>query len=228
MFVFFWFFVFWFFLGGFKGQVRWPEGPPHLALNPPYLLFVFCCFCCFCFFVLFFFEGLRVRWGGPKNPPYLLFFCFSFCCFWFLSFLCFYRKTLLFPLKRHFMFYFLCFSFFLPQPFLTSPFFNFSFSVSLLFFCFFIPSCLSSLLSFCFLVFVSFFPFLSSLLLFHEKNNSNIFNCNLFFFVFWIIFSFLGFFLVFFQIPFSYLCYFLILSYVFCSTWLYLVSKQTT
>ena len=27
-------FVFW---GGFKGQVRWPKGPPHLALNPPYL-----------------------------------------------------------------------------------------------------------------------------------------------------------------------------------------------
>ena len=29
------FFVFVFFFGGFKGQVRWPEGPPHLALNPP-------------------------------------------------------------------------------------------------------------------------------------------------------------------------------------------------
>ena len=27
-------FVFCFF-GGFKGQVRWPKGPPHLALNPP-------------------------------------------------------------------------------------------------------------------------------------------------------------------------------------------------
>ena len=46
------FFVFW---GGFKGQVRWPKGPPHLALNPPYFLF------------LFFFEGLRVRCGGPKG-----------------------------------------------------------------------------------------------------------------------------------------------------------------
>ena len=34
-----------FVFGGFKGQVRWPEGPPHLALNLPYL---FCCFCCFC------------------------------------------------------------------------------------------------------------------------------------------------------------------------------------
>ena len=36
------------FLGGFKGQVRWPNGPPHLALNPPYFggifFFVFCYF----------------------------------------------------------------------------------------------------------------------------------------------------------------------------------------
>ena len=31
----FWFFFFW----GFKGQVRWPFGPPHLALNPLYI----CC-----------------------------------------------------------------------------------------------------------------------------------------------------------------------------------------
>ena len=29
----------------FKGQLRWPEGPPHLALNPPY----FFCFLCFLF-----------------------------------------------------------------------------------------------------------------------------------------------------------------------------------
>ena len=34
------------FFGRFKGQVRWPKGPPHLALNPPYFLFLF--------FVLFF------------------------------------------------------------------------------------------------------------------------------------------------------------------------------
>ena len=47
-----------FFFGGFKGQVRWPKGPPHLALNPPFFLFfvVFfglfflCLFFCFCFF----------------------------------------------------------------------------------------------------------------------------------------------------------------------------------
>ena len=35
-------FLFLFDLGGFKGQVRWPKGPPHLALNPPF--FVFVCF----------------------------------------------------------------------------------------------------------------------------------------------------------------------------------------
>ena len=64
-FFFFWFccFFFVFFFGGFKGHVRWPEGPPHLALNPPYLFFVLFLFM---FFVVFL-EGLRVRWGGPKG-----------------------------------------------------------------------------------------------------------------------------------------------------------------
>ena len=38
-----------FFMEGFKGQVRWPEGPPRLALNPPFFVF----FVCFVFF-----------WGG--------------------------------------------------------------------------------------------------------------------------------------------------------------------
>ena len=50
------FVVFLFFFGGLKGQVRWPKGPPHLALNPPYFLFVFfgfCFFLCFAFFVFF-------------------------------------------------------------------------------------------------------------------------------------------------------------------------------
>ena len=46
-------FVFWppyfssVFFGGLKGHVRWPEGPPHLALNPPYFV------CCFVFFLCF-------------------------------------------------------------------------------------------------------------------------------------------------------------------------------
>ena len=42
LFCFLFFFVFVPFFGGFKGQVRWPEGPPHFALNPLYfLVFVF-------------------------------------------------------------------------------------------------------------------------------------------------------------------------------------------
>ena len=39
VFVFVLVFFFLFFFGGFHGQVRWPKGPPHLALNPPYFLF---------------------------------------------------------------------------------------------------------------------------------------------------------------------------------------------
>ena len=71
LFVFFVFVLFLFFFvflfGGFKGQVRWPEGPPHLALNPPYLFVFFVFFCCFLFSFLF------------------------------LCFLCFNRKTLFSP-----------------------------------------------------------------------------------------------------------------------------------
>ena len=51
--LFFCWFVFFFgfvFFGGFKGQVRWPKGSPHLALSPPYFLFVLLLsFSCFCF-----------------------------------------------------------------------------------------------------------------------------------------------------------------------------------
>ena len=61
------------FFGGFKGQVRWPQGPPHLALNPPYLIyFVWVCF----LFVLFFFafgflEGFKGQVRLPLGPPHL-------------------------------------------------------------------------------------------------------------------------------------------------------------
>ena len=65
-----------FFFEGLRVRLRWPKGPPHLALNPPYLwggvFFVF-------FFGVFWggFKG-QVRWpeGPPHlalNPPYLLF-----------------------------------------------------------------------------------------------------------------------------------------------------------
>ena len=39
------------FFGGFKGQVRWPEGPPHLALNPSCLFFFLFRFCVFLSFL---------------------------------------------------------------------------------------------------------------------------------------------------------------------------------
>ena len=83
--------------GGFKGQVRSPKGPPHLALNPPYLFslvfglflvcfwFVFCLFFVSFLFVLFslfgfvsslflllvFWKGLRVQVRLPEGPPHL-------------------------------------------------------------------------------------------------------------------------------------------------------------
>ena len=67
IFWFFWFFslssflfVFCCFFGVLKGQVRWPEGQPHLALNRFYLFYLF-------------FLG------------FVFLFCFFFC----LSFLCF-------------------------------------------------------------------------------------------------------------------------------------------
>ena len=74
-----------FFVGGLKGQVRWPVGPPHLARNPSYLFFVvFLSFFLVVFFVFCFggFKG-QVRWpkGPPHlalNPPYLFLFCFLF------------------------------------------------------------------------------------------------------------------------------------------------------
>ena len=71
------FFFFFVFFGGFKGQVRRPEGPPHLALNPPYLVFwLFFCLV-FCFFPFPFFVC-------NKNPVFPLkgaLFCLFFECF---------------------------------------------------------------------------------------------------------------------------------------------------
>ena len=60
-------------------QVRWPEGPPHLALNPPYF---------FCFVIALFggFKG-QVRWPfGPKPSFFMsVFSCFVFCSFPFFT-----------------------------------------------------------------------------------------------------------------------------------------------
>ena len=64
-------FLFWlFFFGGFKGQVRWPEGTPHLALNPPYLLFIFYWVGCFSFL---FFASWHKKTGFPPRKGHFLF-----------------------------------------------------------------------------------------------------------------------------------------------------------
>ena len=48
LFLFIFGFCFCFPVEGFKGQVRWPKGPPRLApLNPPYLFFFVLSFLCF-------------------------------------------------------------------------------------------------------------------------------------------------------------------------------------
>ena len=229
--VFFVFFVFlcFVFFGGFKGQVRWPKGPPHLALNPPYFfVFVFFCF----FWVFVFFGSGEVAQGPPHlalNPPYLFFFVFwVFCFFLCFAFFVFNRqKTCFPPRKGHFLFIFnvsLSFSLNLFWP----PPFSVSLSPSLCF------SCLSFFLLvflLCFLFvscFCLFFIFLSSLLLFHEKNNMNIFNWNFFFS--WNIFSFFWFpvllfcfkslFLIFVFFPDFKLCFLFNIS-------MFLVSKRT-
>ena len=76
LFSFFCFFCFVVFCVSFWRNYGWPEGPPHLALNPPYLFFfVFVLF-------LFFFFGIFCFLGGFKC--FLLLFCFffgSFLCF---------------------------------------------------------------------------------------------------------------------------------------------------
>ena len=126
---------------------------------------------------------------GPK-PSLFVFLFFGFWFFSLLCFLCFLidKKPVFPPRKGHFLFSMLLFL--SPLTFFGLPLFLFPFlclSVAL----FFLPSFLSFFFAFfLFLVFVSFFPYLSSLLLFHEKKNMKIFNCNLFS---WNIFSFFWF-----------------------------------
>ena len=179
-FVFLCFFVFCFF-GGFKGQARWPKGAPHLALNPPYFLFVF--------FVFVF---------------------FSLLCF--LCFLNRQKKPVFPPRKGHFLFIFyvsLSFSLNLFGP----PPFSVSLSLSLAF------SCLSSFLSFFFaffwfLVFVSFSCFFLLCFCFLKRTTWT-FSIAISFFLKYFLFLLVSCLAFLFQIPFSYLCFFLILSYVF-------------
>ena len=109
VFLFFRFFLgFFFCFGGFKGQVGWPKGPPHLALNPPYLFVVLSSFFLSLLLndknpvfplekgILFISEYLPLFllsffWPPPFQFLFiclslLLFFLFSFLSFFLLSF----------------------------------------------------------------------------------------------------------------------------------------------
>ena len=159
--------------------MRWPKGPPHLALNPPYFFIVWFCFC----FVSFpFFASNRQK--NPVFPHRKGHFCL-FSMFLFLSPLTFFGLPL-------FLFLFLCLS--LSLVFLSS------------FLSFF-------LLSFCFLFLSLFhFSFFFAFVSWKEQHE----NFQLQFIFSWNIFSFFWFpVLLFLSNPFSYLCFFLILSYVF-------------
>ena len=76
------------FFEGFKGQVRWSEGPPHLALNPPYV----CSFVCFFVFLFPFLSLLSIEkklfstHPPPRKGDFLFIFeclpLFLLCLFW--------------------------------------------------------------------------------------------------------------------------------------------------
>ena len=176
--------------------MRWPKGPPHLALNPPYLFFFF--FLGFC--SLFCFFGCLIQNQKPCfSPRKGLFYLFS--VFLFLS----------------------------PFALLGLPLFLFLFlSLSFFFFSFFLPSCLCSCFllvpCLCLFFFLSFFLFL--LCFSFMKGTTSKYSIASFFGL--PSFLFFKFPVFLFQVPFCYLSSFLILSYVFCSTSRFLVSKQRT
>ena len=114
------------FFGGFKGQVRWPKGPPHLALNPPYFLFVFYWFLFFFIAFLFCFCTRQTNLFSPKKGHFL----FIFQCLPLFLFSLFGASPISFPFS--FFVSLLLFSFFLPSCF------SFSLSDS----CFFFLLCL--------------------------------------------------------------------------------------
>ena len=141
-------FCFW----GFKGQVRWPKGPPHLALNPPHF-----CYFSFIFFVIFLSLLLVEKPSfSPKQGILVILQCLP-----------------LFLLG-------LFASPFFTVSFSVSVSLSLSLSLVLFFLPSFLPSCLSFFAFFWFLVFVSFFICLSSWLLFHEKYNIKTYSTKLF------------------------------------------------
>ena len=152
---------------------------------------------CFSYFFAFLF-------GPPHlalNPPSNFFLCFS---------LFFNRKSSVFPPKKVNFVYFWVSSFVSPEPFLASPFFTFSFSVSLFFFSFFLPSLSFFLLSFGSLFLSLSFCFFFAIVSWKEQHQniqlhfSSILSL---FLVSSLLFSF--------KSPFVIFVFFLILSYVF-------------
>ena len=142
---------------------------------------IFGYFCCF-FWLLFFL--------------FFLFFFFLFLFFFVLFFGCLIQKNLVFPLEKGIFCLFSVFLFLSPLACFGLPLFVFLFvCLSLFFFSFFLPSCLSFLLSFGSLFLsLSFFFFLLCFF-FHERNNIKIFNCKFFLHQYFLFFGFLSFFL---------------------------------
>ena len=178
------------FFGGFKSQVRWPEGPPHLALKPSLFDFFVCCL------------------GFGPFPFFVL-----------------KEKTLLFPLKRAFFcLFFECLPLFLLSLFWPPPF-SLYLSLSLSFI-FFFPSFLSLFLCFllvpCFCLFLSFCLFFAFVSWKEQHQNIKLQSS-----LFTIPFSFLlvSSLLYPFQSPFLIFVFFLILSFVFCSTSMFFFDK---
>ena len=177
-----------------------------------FLVFIFFCFSFlffFCFVVFVFFGGFK----GALNPLI----CF-FGLFFFLvpfPFFVVNRKALFPPQEWHFLFIFECPPFFLHRLFWPPPF---SLVLSLSLFFSFLPSFLSFFFAFFwFLVFVAFFLLVSSLLLFHERNNIKIFNYKGIVHQSFLMFvGFLSSF--FFQIPFPYLCFFPAFKFCFSTS----------
>ena len=165
--------------------MRWPEGPPHLSLNPPFLFFF-----SFAFFVFY-----RKNLFSPlKRASLLIFEClplFLLSLFW--------PPPFSLPLSLS-----VC---------LSVSVLSLSLSLSLSLFCSFLSSflpvflCLLSFGSF----FVSFFSFFFAFV--SWKNNMKLLNFKAFFHQSFLFFGFLSWFL--FQIPFSCLCFFLISICVF-------------